>query len=56
MQMCSFLWVYYGYPSSTYEGVSVEAMRYRNGALLARNDNVEVDMVAGVPDSVLDMQ
>ncbi|NLJ76350.1 MAG: amidophosphoribosyltransferase [Peptococcaceae bacterium] len=51
MQMCSFLWVYYGYPSSTYEGVSVEAMRYRNGALLARNDNVEVDMVAGVPDS-----
>lgn len=51
MQICAFLWVYYGYPSSTYEGVSVEAMRYRNGALLARNDNVEIDMVAGVPDS-----
>ncbi|MDD2553030.1 MAG: amidophosphoribosyltransferase [Desulfotomaculaceae bacterium] len=51
MKICAFLWVYYGYPSSTYEGVSVEAMRYRNGALLARNDNVEIDMVAGVPES-----
>lgn len=51
MQICAFLWVYYGYPSSTYEGVSVEVMRNRNGAALARNDNVEVDLVAGVPDS-----
>ncbi|MBP1745076.1 MAG: purF [Firmicutes bacterium] len=51
LKICSFLWVYYGYPSSTYEGMSVERMRYRNGALMARNDDVSVDMVAGVPDS-----
>lgn len=50
-KICAFLWVYYGYPSSTYEGMSVELMRYRNGAAMARKDNVEVDMVAGVPDS-----
>lgn len=49
--ICSFLWVYYGYPSSTYQGMSVELMRYRNGASMAKNDDVEVDMVAGVPDS-----
>lgn len=53
LKICSFLWVYYGYPSSTYEGMSVERMRYRNGALMAKNDDVEVDMVAGVPDSGL---
>jgi amidophosphoribosyltransferase len=51
MKICTFLWVYYGYPSSAYEGVNVEVMRYRNGALLARNDNVEIDLVAGIPDS-----
>lgn len=51
MQICAFLWVYYGYPSSTYEGVNVEVMRYRNGAALAKNDNVDIDIVAGVPDS-----
>lgn len=51
MRICSFLWVYYGYPSSTYEGMNVEVMRYRNGAAMARNDNVEIDMVAGIPDS-----
>ena len=51
MRICSFLWVYYGYPASTYEGMNVEAMRYRSGALLARNDDVEVDFVAGIPDS-----
>jgi amidophosphoribosyltransferase len=51
MKICAFLWVYYGYPSSTYEGMSVEMMRYRNGAAMARNDHVQVDMVAGVPDS-----
>jgi amidophosphoribosyltransferase len=51
LKICSFLWVYYGYPSSTYEGMSVERMRYRNGALMSKNDDVEVDMVAGVPDS-----
>jgi len=51
LRICAFLWVYYGYPSSTYEGMNVEVMRYRSGAALARNDNVTVDMVAGVPDS-----
>lgn len=51
MRICAFLWVYYGYPSSTYEGMNVEVMRYRNGAALARNDDVEIDMVAGIPDS-----
>jgi amidophosphoribosyltransferase len=51
LRICAFLWVYYGYPSSSYEGINVEVMRYRSGAALARNDGVEVDMVAGIPDS-----
>ena len=51
MKICTFLWVYYGYPSSSYEGVSVEEMRYRCGACLAKRDNVKPDIVAGVPDS-----
>ena len=51
MQICSFLWVYYGYPSSNYEGINVESVRYRCGEALAENDDVEVDYVAGVPDS-----
>lgn len=51
MKICSFLWVYYGYPTSTYEGVNVESMRYRCGDMLARRDNVQPDSVAGVPDS-----
>ena len=51
MQVCSFLWVYYGYPASTYEGENVEQVRNRCGRLLAQNDEVEVDCVAGVPDS-----
>ena len=51
MKICTFLWVYYGYPSPSYEGVSVEKMRYNCGKLLARRDNVDVDVVAGVPDS-----
>ncbi|HIW15509.1 MAG: amidophosphoribosyltransferase [Acutalibacteraceae bacterium] len=50
-KICTFLWVYYGYPSSTYEGVNVEAMRYRCGRLLARRDDAKPDTVAGVPDS-----
>ena len=54
--ICSFLWSYYGYPTSTYEGVNVESMRYRNGAILARADRnradmEEIDYVGGVPDS-----
>lgn len=51
MKICTFLWVYYGYPSSSYEGISVEKMRYNCGALLAGRDNVSPDNVAGVPDS-----
>lgn len=51
MKICTFLWVYYGYPSSSYEGISVEKMRYNCGDLLARRDDVQPDIVAGVPDS-----
>lgn len=51
MKMCSFLWVYYGYPTSTYEGINVEAMRYECGKMLARRDGVKTDIVAGIPDS-----
>ena len=50
-KVCTFLWVYYGYPSASYEGVNVEQMRYNCGKLLARRDNVKADVVAGVPDS-----
>lgn len=56
MRMCAFLWSYYGYPTSTYEGVNVEAMRYRNGAAIAERDmaqgrSMQIDYVGGVPDS-----
>lgn len=51
MQICSFLWVYYGYPPSYYEGINVDTCRYRCGASLAKKDNVEADFVAGIPDS-----
>ncbi len=51
MKICTFLWVYYGYPSSSYEGISVEQMRYNCGAKLAQRDDVRPDIVAGVPDS-----
>ncbi|MBE3070123.1 MAG: amidophosphoribosyltransferase [Planctomycetes bacterium] len=51
LQICSFLWVYYGYPASSYEGINVEEVRNRCGAALARRDNVTVDLVAGIPDS-----
>ena len=56
MRMCSFLWSYYGYPTSTYEGVNVEVMRYRNGAIMADTDKEndvaqDIDYVGGVPDS-----
>jgi len=53
MKICTFLWVYYGYPTSSYEGVSVEEMRNRCGDYMAQRDNVNVDLVAGVPDSGL---
>ena len=56
MKICSFLWSYYGYPTSTYEGKNVEVMRYRNGAIMAENDtllgtNSGIDYVGGIPDS-----
>lgn len=51
MKICTFLWVYYGYPSSSYEGISVEKMRYNCGELLAKRDDVKPDIIAGVPDS-----
>ena len=56
MKICAFLWVYYGYPNSNYEGVNVEVMRYRNGEIMARDERAagtlpDVDFVAGVPDS-----
>ena len=53
MKICSFLWVYYGYPTSSYEGVNVEEMRYKCGSMLAKRDgdSVHPDVVAGVPDS-----
>ena len=55
MKICSFLWVYYGYPTSTYEGINVEEMRYECGKKLAQHDagrdHVKPDLVAGVPDS-----
>ncbi len=56
MKICAFLWTYYGYPTSTYEGINVEAMRYRNGVIMAKTDREngvaqDLDYVAGVPDS-----
>ncbi len=51
MRICTFLWVYYGYPSSVYEGVSVEQMRYNCGECMAKRDHAHPDIVAGVPDS-----
>ena len=51
LQICSFLWVYYGYPASSYEGINTEQARYRCGAALAKGDDVKADMAAGIPDS-----
>ncbi len=50
-QICAFLWIYTGFPASSYEGINAEVVRERCGRLLARNDNVEVDLVSGIPDS-----
>jgi amidophosphoribosyltransferase len=50
-QICSFLWIYTGYPASSYEGISVEVVRENCGRFLAKNDQVKADLVAGVPDS-----
>lgn len=51
MKICTFLWIYYGYPASSYEGISVEQMRYNCGQKMAKRDHVQPDIVAGVPDS-----
>ncbi len=51
LQICAFMWVYYGYPASNYEGINVEATRYRCGECLAARDTADVDLVAGIPDS-----
>ena len=51
LQICAFLWVYYGYPASSYEGINVETVRNRCGAYLAKADDVRIDLVAGIPDS-----
>jgi len=51
MQICGFLWVYFGYPASSYEGINVETVRNRCGVTLASKDTVNIDFVAGIPDS-----
>ena len=54
-QICSFLWVYYGFPSSCYEGINTEAVREKNGEMMGKRDNVEADLVCGIPDSGVGM-
>ena len=54
-QICSFLWVYYGFPASCYEGINAEDVRERNGEMMARHDDVEADLVCGIPDSGVGM-
>jgi len=51
MQICSFLWVYYGFPASTYEGLNTEQVRYRCGAAIGKREDVQADLVSGIPDS-----
>lgn len=55
MQICSFLWVYYGFPTSSYEGTNVEEMRYKSGFEMGRNDSSEIDCASGIPDSGVGM-
>ncbi|MCC8154078.1 MAG: amidophosphoribosyltransferase [Tannerellaceae bacterium] len=55
MKVCSFLWAYYGYPVSDYEGVNVDAVRYASGVAMAKKDGVEADFVSGIPDSGIGM-
>ncbi|MBR6120814.1 MAG: amidophosphoribosyltransferase [Prevotella sp.] len=54
-QICSFLWVYYGFPSSCYEGINTEQVRENNGRMMGEKDNVEADLVCGIPDSGVGM-
>ena len=55
MQICSFLWIYYGFPSSAYEGISIEQMRYQGGFEMGKTDDVEADFVSAIPDSGIGM-
>ena len=55
MQICSFLWVYYGYPVSEYEGINVDTVRYNSGMIMAKKDDVDADFVSGIPDSGIGM-
>jgi amidophosphoribosyltransferase len=55
MQICSFLWIYYGFPSSAYEGISIEQMRYQGGFEMGKEDDVEADFVSAIPDSGIGM-
>lgn len=55
MQICSFLWIYYGFPSSAYEGISIEQMRYQGGYEMGKEDDVEADFVSAIPDSGIGM-
>ncbi len=54
-QICSFLWVYYGFPASCYEGINTEAVREKNGKMMGEKDNLEADLVCGIPDSGVGM-
>ena len=54
-QICSFLWVYYGFPASCYEGINTEAVRERNGKMMGEKDDVQADLVCGIPDSGVGM-
>lgn len=55
MQICAFLWTYYGYPACEYEGRNVEAMRYDSGVEMGKNDDIEVDFISAIPDSGIGM-
>ena len=55
MQICSFLWIYYGFPSSSYEGISIEQMRYQGGYEMGKEDDIEADFVSAIPDSGIGM-
>jgi amidophosphoribosyltransferase len=54
-QICSFLWVYYGFPASCYEGINTEAVREKNGEMMGQKDDVDADLVCGIPDSGVGM-
>lgn len=55
MQICSFLWVYYGFPASEYEGINIENMRYQGGYVMGKEDDIEADFVSAIPDSGIGM-